>query len=59
MKYSQCVTRWVRFVVFTAILLKGTIAFSFEEKPRDLAVYPAPANAVLNTDFTVKVRQNG
>jgi hypothetical protein len=59
MKYSQCVTRWVRFVLFTAILLKGTIAFSFEEKPRDLAVYPAPANAVLNTDFTVKVRQNG
>ena len=59
MKYSHCVSRWIQFVLFTSILLKGTTAFSFEGKPRDLAVYPAPANAVLNKDFTVKVRQNG
>jgi hypothetical protein len=59
MKYSHCVSRWVQFVLFTSLLLKGTTTFSFEGKPGDLAVYPAPVNAVLNKDFTVKVRQNG
>lgn len=61
MKYSQCVPRMVRFVLFVVVVvcLSGKSALSFESGPASLAVYPAPAAAVLNTDFTVKVRQPG
>src|ERR1044072_2612657 len=46
-------------LVFTALLvLRVSVAFSFDNKPPALAVYSAPANAELMNDFTVKVRQN-
>ena len=45
-------------LVFAALLvLHVSVAFSFDSKPPALAVYPAPANAELMNDFTVKVRQ--
>src|SRR5688500_17339039 len=58
MKYSQCVPGMVRFVLFVSLCLTGKTALSFENGPPSLAVYPAPASAVLNRDFTVKVRQH-
>ncbi|THU39367.1 endo-polygalacturonase [Niastella caeni] len=59
MKYSPCIPRLVQFVLLVILLLKGTTAFSFKYEPQVLTVYPAPAGAVLNNDFTVKVRQGG
>jgi hypothetical protein len=58
MKYSQCGHCMVRVILFVFICLTGKSALSFEGGQPSLAVYPAPAAAVLNRDFTVKVRQN-
>jgi hypothetical protein len=52
------VSRLVKLVFFASLVLKSSGAFSFDNSPPSLAVYPAPANAVLNNDFTVKVRQH-
>ncbi len=59
MKFSKYVTRLVQLVFFASMILKSSVVFSSGNKPPSLAVYPAPANAVLNKDFTVRVRQNG
>ncbi|HEX6428533.1 MAG TPA: hypothetical protein VF008_12640, partial [Niastella sp.] len=58
MKYSQCRHYKVQFLLFVFVFLTGKTALSFEGGRPSLAVYPAPATAVLNRDFTVKVRQN-
>jgi hypothetical protein len=58
MKYSQYVPQVVPFVLFISLFLTAKTALSFESGPPSLAVYPAPATAVLNGDFTVKVRQH-
>jgi hypothetical protein len=59
MKYSPRVLSLVQSVFFASLILKCSLAFSSDNKPPSLSVYPAPANAVLNKDFTVRVRQNG
>ena len=59
MKYSLCVPRLMRLFLLAVLLGMGTAALSFEWASGNLTIYPAPANAVLNKDFTVKVRQNG
>lgn len=58
MKYSLCVPRMVLFVLLPAFTFKAATAFAFDPLPA-LTLYAAPASAVLNKDFTVKVRQNG
>ncbi|OQP57743.1 endo-polygalacturonase [Niastella vici] len=47
------------FVLLTVCIVKWTTAFAFDPVLPGLTVYPAPTNAVLNKDFTVKVRQKG
>lgn len=56
--FRLCVTRLVKLVFSALLVLQVSVAFSFDGKPPALAVYPAPANAELMNDFTVKVRQN-
>lgn len=43
------------------LLLLSFIAFTgaAQQKDSDLKVYQAPKGALLNSDFTVKVRQKG
>ena len=53
------VTSLVKLVFLALLVLQVSVAFPFDNKPPALAVYSAPANAELNTDFTVKVRQHG
>jgi hypothetical protein len=58
MKYSACVPGLAPFLLIASLLLNGAAVLSFDKKPQQLLAYPAPASAVLNKDFTVKVRQN-
>lgn len=58
MKYSLCVPRVVQLVFIAAALLHSMAALSNESGPPALVVYPAPATAQLNKDFTVRVRQH-
>lgn len=58
MKISMRVTRLLPLVFLASLILKGPVVFSFNNNPPSLKVYPAPAGAVLNKDFTVRVRQN-
>jgi hypothetical protein len=56
--FRLSVSRLFQLVFFASFVLKSSGAFSFDNRPPSLAVYPAPANATLNNDFTVKVRQH-